>query len=589
MTRPLARPEARAHFACRAWPATIAAVLATCLATAGPAHAAVGAAQTPGNGMAQIPAGQPLEPLPGAPTQLVAVVHAHTSASTGNASPAQISRMAREAGVDLVVLTENFAYRFRYAPYPLRYFFEALRSTPMLEDYGIERYLREIAETQRQSSSPMLLVGVEAPPYYYWTGSLLNGDLTLRDMQRNVLVIAPTSGEDESGGFASGRSGSADATHLQHDADVIRSFLEGLPLAGNRYYRRFGWGSLALLLPGLMACFWSLRRLRQRGAFEPGAYRGSYRLSESAGRYIRTRPVYRHVGYWLQVIVLVAGAALLYANFPFTAPGLDPYDADAGFGLFEELFDHVAAEDGLTFWSMPEAVDHHDLSVGPFAVTLETERYEAALWATEGYTGFGGVYADTTTAERPGGAWDRALVEFVRGERPAAPTMIGESSFHYSGQAGKRLDDILTVLLVPKLTHRAAFEALSSGRSYTVSRRAGSPDLRLTEAAVSIVGAANPADPGVARPGDTLRISGSEIELTVRVDDTSGAAVPVDIEVVRDGTVERSWSATTPFERRWLEVLEADVEHTYYRMIVRASNAAYIVANPIFVRREKRP
>jgi len=494
-----ARPPSSPSAGC-VWHAIVVAALAACLAAAGPAQAAVGAAQAPGGGVEQVPAGEPLEPLPDAPMQLVAVVHAHTSASTGAASPAQISRMARETGVDLVVLTENFGYRFRYAPYPLRYFFEALRSTPMLEDYGIERYLREIAETQRQNSSPMLLVGVEAPPYYYWTGSLLTGDLTLHDMQRNVLVIAPTAGRDEPGGLPSGQSGTADATHLQHDSDVIQRFLEGLPLAGNRYHRRFGLGSLALLLPGLMVCFWSLRRLRQRGAFEPSAYRKSYRHSESAGRYVRTRPAYYRVGYWLQVVALVAGAALLYANFPFTAPGLDPYDADAGFGPFEELFDHVAAEDGLTFWSMPEAVDHHDLSVGPFSVTLETERYDAALWKTDGYTGFGGVYADTTTAERPGEAWDRALVEFVRGERPTPPTMIGESAFHYSGQAGKRLDDILTVLLVPERTHRAAFEALSNGRSYTVSRRAGSPDLRLTEAAISIIGAAGPVGPGIARP-----------------------------------------------------------------------------------------
>jgi len=65
--------------------------------------------------------------------------------------------------------------------------------------------------------------------------------------------------------------------------------------------------------------------------------------------------------------------------------------------------------------------------------------------------------------------------------------------------------------------------------------------------------------------------------------------VPIDIEVVRDGTVERSWSATTPFERRWLEILDSGVEHTYYRVIVRASRAAYIVSNPIFVRRGEFP
>ena len=87
------------------------------------------------------------------------------------------------------LMTENLGYRFRYAPGPLRFFVEASASTPTLEQYGIGRYIAELEEARNAEPGVMLLPGVEVPPYYYWTGSLLTGDLTLNDMQRNVLVL----------------------------------------------------------------------------------------------------------------------------------------------------------------------------------------------------------------------------------------------------------------------------------------------------------------------------------------------------------------------------------------------------------------
>ena len=139
-------------------------------------------------------------PAPGtraaAPLQLVAVLHVHTTASSGAMQPAQIARAAREAGIDILLLTENFGYRFRYGPALIRRFVEATQSTPMLEDFGIDAYLAELRRVQETNPSPLLFVGIETPPYYYWTGSLLGGDLVLHDMQRNLLVFAPPGSAD---------------------------------------------------------------------------------------------------------------------------------------------------------------------------------------------------------------------------------------------------------------------------------------------------------------------------------------------------------------------------------------------------------
>lgn len=479
------------------------------------------------------------------PQQLVTAVHVHSTASSGTLTLAQLARLAREAGVDALVLTENLGYEFRYAPGPLRLLVEARASTPTLERYGIRRYFADLEQARKAEPGVMLLPGVEVPPYYYWTGSLLTGDLTLNDMQRNVLVLPAVAGADA--------------------AAAAQEFLRDLPAVGNRNYRHYGFGSLALLLPGVFIVALSLYRLRQR-TFEP-----------------------LHPPTWLLLAALVAGACLLWVNFPFKVPSLDPYDPGVGHRPVQRLFDYAREHGALTFWSMPEAVDYRERAVGPVTVRLSTAPYPAVLTDTYDYTGFGGVYADTVTVWEPGAEWDAALLAFQSGQRAEAPWLLGESAYHYPGQAGKELDDVLTVLLVEQDTPEAAFAALAGGHTYSLRRQAGGVDLRLAEFA--LFSTDEDGEDGtlrVSRVGDSLIVGGEghlAFEVVLRVEDLAGTGTPVDIDVVRNGRLHRRIEGTTPLHERWQETLEAGDEATYYRIIVRAARPAYLVSNPIFVRR----
>jgi len=71
----------------------------------------------------------------------------------------------------------------------------------------------------------------------------------------------------------------------------------------------------------------------------------------------------------------------------------------------------------------------------------------------------------------------------------------------------------------------------------------------------------------------------------IRVDDLAGTDTLVDIDVVRNGRLHRRIEGTTPLHERWQETLEAGEEAAYYRIIVHADRPAYLVSNPIFVRR----
>jgi hypothetical protein len=498
---------------------------------------------------APVPSARAQQSGPGpAPRQIIAVLHAHSEASSGDESVLELAAQARDAGVDVLVLADNLGYDFRYAPWPLRWLVEAHMGTPTLEAHGIERWLAEIRAARETYPEVLMLAGVETPPYYYWTGSLLRGDLTLNDMQRNVLVLPAVGGTDES----------AAATDL----------LRGLPAVGNRNLRDYRARSLALLVPGLLLIAVALRTLRRR----------TFREQRAAGG--------------TAVVALLAGIALLWVNFPYTVPRIEPYGADPD-ATAQRLLDYVREHGGLTFWSMPQATDYQQRAVGPFGVALSTPPYPEVITATHGYTGFGGVYADTVTMWEPGDIWDRALRQFVAAApapdgppRAAPPWLVGEAAYHYAGQAGKQLDDVLTVLLVDDRSRADAFAALAHGRAYAVRRSAGSPDLRLTELALrdATVGSG-----GVARLGDTLAVGARDeatFEVLLQVDDAAGGApTEVTVEVIRNGETVRTLRGVTPLREHWLDTLPADRQAAYYRVIARAARPAYLVSNPVFVRR----
>jgi hypothetical protein len=466
---------------------------------------------------------------------LAAALHVHSTASSGEFTVVELARMARSAGLDALVLTENFGYEFRYAPAPFRPFLEARMSTPTIERYGLSRYLTDVEAARRAEPAVTILVGVEVPPYYYWTGGLLSGDLTLNDMQRNLLVIPPTK---------------------VGDVDQRATFLSALPAVGNRLRRRWGPGSLLLIVPASLVIL----------------------LSLGVHRRLRHRPSRRRSA--VLVAMFAAATTLLIANYPFTVAPTTPYDGEAAPRHVRAMLDYVRSRGGLSFWSMPEAVDYRSRSIGPVVVELSTHPYPEVLTEVAGGTGFGGAYADTVSTIDAGAEWDNALRAFQAGTRESAPWLVGETAFHYADHAGKKLEDVLTVLLVEDRTPAAMFNALAAGSAYAVRR--GDANLRLPEFALDL------ASGHTARQGQTLAVVGNEataFDIRLEVDDLVGSQTPVTIEVVRGGDVVRVFDAMTPLRETFTGVLDADEDAAYYRVIVRAEHPSYLVSNPIFVRR----
>src|ERR687891_239512 len=113
-----------------------------------------------------------------------------------------------------------------------------------------ERYLARVAEVQRRMPHVLLIPGVEVMPHYYWTGSPLALDLTVHNLQKNLLVFGvrdpaalrslPVPGSGPGGGYT---------VHSVADALPVVLLVPGLALLLRRrpVRRRLGRGAVVVV------------------------------------------------------------------------------------------------------------------------------------------------------------------------------------------------------------------------------------------------------------------------------------------------------------------------------------------------------
>ncbi len=464
--------------------------------------------------------------------QIKGAFHVHTSFSTGTLSLEEVVEEARMEGIDSVIFAENFLLRYEYGLFPFRGLFKKVVEEPSVLRRGIGRWLQSIEATQARFPNVILIPGVEVAPYYYWTGSLFRGDLTLRDAQKNVLAVGLDQAEDYLKIPAIG-NGRALSLRLPH---VLKSAL-GLAFIG-----------LGVVL---------VRKEREQ----------KIQLKRFL---VSVRKQYRVPGWF----VLGFGALLLLEGF--SASGLDPYRGDLGIEPYQRVIDSVETRGGMAFWSFPEARDFRKEAFGPLGtVTIQTKPHPEVLLQSRGYTGFGAVYPDNVTFTEPGGEWDQLLLEYTQGHRQRPTWGIGELGYH---GPPKRLGDALTVFLVSQRSREAVLDAMKLGRFYGVERK---PDYRLVLEDFSI---------GQKQTGEWIPMGGEleadgkgSLSIRLRVGTSDSREVPFALRLIRSGRLLRVIQGRTPFA----ETLEATVPDRGKREFFRIElvKPHRLLSNPIFVRR----
>ncbi|MCI0370916.1 MAG: hypothetical protein L0214_05940 [candidate division NC10 bacterium] len=464
---------------------------------------------------------------------LTAAFHVHSTWSTGSDSLDELAAAAERAGIRAVILTENYLARVEYGLLPFRRVFRWSEGVPSLTPETLPVYLAAVREAQARHPGVLLVPGLEVLPHYHWSGSPWNGTLTLHDTQKNLLVVG------------------LDLTALR-----------GLPVAGSTEGVPIRWGLSAAALFGAVV-------LATAGVYLAGSRRRRrIRLQRVALVQVR-----RHGLPGLALILL--GALLLLNNFPVRAFPFDLY-RDAGLAPHRALIRYAAEVGGLTFWSFPEARDLHTLARGPFRITLRTDPYPEDLLATDGYTGFGGIYEDTTTFTFPGGGWDRRLQEFAVGRRSTPGWAVGEAGYHFEKQAGKSLVNVVTVLWVRERTVAGVTEALRAGRGVAVQ---GVAAYRLSLDRFEVLAGERSA--GI---GETLVASpGAPVLVRTTVAASDGKAHPVEVLLIRSGEVVARMAGPTPLTLEYREGERAGAA-VVFRVEARGEVPHRLLSNPIFVR-----
>ena len=457
------------------------------------------------------------------------VLHVHSELSTGDFTLESLVALAEQQGIGALLLSENYRLRVEYGLPPFRALTRVARQERSVEG-AFERYVSRVAEVQRRLPHVVLVPGVEVMPHYYWTGSPAALDLTVHDVQKNILVFGVT------------------------DPAAVRT----LPLPGHARPVGFTMQSVADALPVLLLV--------------PGLV-----------LLARRRPVRRRLGRGVAVVerrrawargglLCLVGIAAFVRGWPFVGDEF-PTWRPAGVAPYQALIDRVEALGGVSVWSFPEARDVGEQRYGPVRVGWRTDPYADDLLRTFRYTAFGAVYEDTSTFERPGGGWDRLLAEHGRGERRRPAWAVAESGFH-GFTAGKQVGPLQTVFLVETRSEAGVLDALRRGRMYAV-QRTRELGFDLAQFSASAGGA-------TAGAGETLRApAGTPIELTLTVDASDGRAHDVRVAIVRNGVVTTLDRGATPFRAVHRETSDGTP------LVLRAEAGGAqqrVLSNPIFVR-----
>jgi len=136
-----------------------------------------------------------------------AILHIHTTMDGGRKSLATYVHQARALGLDAIFVTDHDYQRWEYGAWPARGLIKKRIELPSALQLGAQRYLQAVAEADALDPDVLVVDGMEAAPFYYWSGSYWNGTFTLNDRDKHLLVFGlDAAGYEQMPLIANGRS-----------------------------------------------------------------------------------------------------------------------------------------------------------------------------------------------------------------------------------------------------------------------------------------------------------------------------------------------------------------------------------------------
>lgn len=470
------------------------------------------------------------------------IVRVNTDVSAGVTNFRDTAQLAKNADIDFVVFSDQFLVKAEYGFLPLKNVLKFSRSRPSIVTFGIDKYLEQIKQADREFPDMILIPGADIAPHYFWTGNPFSANFATNQFSEQLTIFGPT------------------------DPELYR----GLPVIHNEK-QVFNFDSIIKLLPFLLVIWGVVLVIRRK--------KGGY--SDQQGNVYEHSATKKRIA--AGIVMIAVGLIWTLGNSPFTQPlGFDQY-RDYGEIPYQQVIDYIrqnAKEDEcVVFWSAPEA----KMEDRVFGVKLVSLPYLEDILRTFGHNGFAGIYGDALTAHKPGHEWDKLLLEYCQGKRRFRPVIIGELDYHGND---RKIDLIQTVVAVDKFDTDNILEAIRLGRSYAYAN-VGQNKLIIEN--INLM-----AGKATAGLGETLEVADNQgvvlnvkgrIEGLTRTKSISSLSVVVDGKMVNFRKVSgENFDIKVP-----LKVFGKSRDKHYVRFVLETSQAGFIFSNPIFFKTSDQP
>jgi hypothetical protein len=330
-----------------------------------------------------------------------------TNFSEGCSTIKDLASQAERQKIDVLLFGDYARNSMEFGAKPFENLFTNGTNGSSVLERGAGGYISEIKDNDRQFERTLLIPGVETIPFYFWSGSNYDKNLTAHNWDKHLLVLGMDAAQD----------------------------LEQLPLPNSNLSKNY---TDEFLNNFIIIAFIFLVTV---GA----VYKGYFRI--------------------ITVPLMLLFALLTANNHPFQSSPFDPYHGDRGLEPYQNLIDFATSKGALVFWNHMET----DMGIRQKdTTTLETLPYPDDLLNTRNYTGFQAVGDKPIHQTEPGQQWDQVLMQYQSGEREQPVWGFGGNDYLCENENGDRLGSVRTIFLVRERNNETVLDAMRNGRMYAV-------------------------------------------------------------------------------------------------------------------------
>ena len=344
--------------------------------------------------------------------QLDGIADIKTNFSNGCASIKDIAKQSERLGIDAVIFGDYARNSIEFGPKPFERIFKNKTEGPSILGRGASGFISEIKDNDRQIKETILIPGSETSPFYYWSGSNYDGNLTAHNWDKHLLIVGLSTAPE----------------------------YEQLPLQNSNFSLNY---TDPLLQQFIIMGF-------------------LFMVSVAA--------VYKGYVLVLTAPLMVLFLLMTFNNHPFQSSPFDAYHGDQGMKPYQNMIDYANSKGAMVFWNHMESnsgIRRHGTT------KLKTLPYPEDLLKTKNYTGFQVIGDHQIQQIEAGQQWDQVLMEYLRGQRQQPVWGYGGNNHLCENQNDNKLGSVRTVFLVREKKRRSLLEAMRTGRMYAVRQNAG--------------------------------------------------------------------------------------------------------------------